>query len=74
MVEASTTTAKENPSNYTSYGWVCPKCGAVMSPWASYCINCHGNTFMQPYCAWHGIIPPAYGPTVVTKDKVEITC
>lgn len=47
MVETSTTTtAKENPSNYTSYGWVCPKCGAVMSPWASYCINCHGSTFM----------------------------
>lgn len=25
-------------------GWECPKCGAVMSPTTSACINCHGFT------------------------------
>lgn len=24
-------------------GWVCPKCGAVMAPWQSYCVNCKGT-------------------------------
>lgn len=24
-------------------GWVCPKCGAVMSPTTSMCINCRGD-------------------------------
>ena len=24
-------------------GWECPKCGAVMSPITSVCVNCRGN-------------------------------
>ena len=24
-------------------GWVCPKCGAVMSPTTSICVNCRGD-------------------------------
>ena len=25
------------------YGWKCPECGAVMSPWQNCCINCSGH-------------------------------
>jgi hypothetical protein len=26
-----------------NYGWVCPVCGAVMSPYTFSCINCSGT-------------------------------
>lgn len=29
--------------NFYEQGWVCPKCGAVMSPRQQYCINCFNN-------------------------------
>lgn len=29
-------------------GWVCPKCGAVMSPFTTSCHNCTGN-YNNPY-------------------------
>lgn len=29
--------------NWTQQGWECPKCGAVMSPTTSCCVNCRGN-------------------------------
>lgn len=31
-------------------GWVCPKCGAVMSPRERSCINCTGNKNTQFTC------------------------
>lgn len=32
-----------NQVNWLQQGWECPKCGAVMSPTTSCCVNCRGN-------------------------------
>lgn len=32
-----------NEVNWMQQGWECPKCGAVMSPTTSCCVNCRGN-------------------------------
>ena len=30
--------------NWMQQGWECPKCGAVMSPTTSVCVNCRGDS------------------------------
>lgn len=29
----------------TEYGWVCPQCGRVYSPWTSMCLYCGGGSW-----------------------------
>ena len=31
-------------------GWECPKCGAVMSPTTSVCVNCNGRVEVSLNC------------------------
>lgn len=39
------TQTSTNPTNPTIiYGWVCPKCGNVWSPFTSQCSNCATST------------------------------
>lgn len=33
-----------NKINWMQQGWECPKCGAVMSPTTSVCVNCRGDS------------------------------
>ena len=34
-------------SNLFEKGWECPKCGAVMSPTTSVCVNCRGRSTIE---------------------------
>ena len=49
---------KLEPAVSPQQGWQCPVCGAVMSPWTSTCINCHGN--------WNYSVTWKYNPYEVT--------
>ena len=61
----------QKKSSNELYGWICPKCGAVLSPWTSSCINCRGD--WTPMYGWNFVYPSTQTP-IITKDKVEITC
>ena len=47
-------------------GWQCPKCGAVMSPWQSSCINCNG--YSQWTITWDST------PCNPFWDWTKVTC
>ena len=54
------------------YGWICPKCGAVMSPYQEFCIKCSGS-FDLTYTAntsttGNGYIVPPSGECSVNAD------
>ena len=42
----------EEPIIGARYGWICPKCGAVMSPDTSFCPNCAPQ--QSTVEAWNG--------------------
>jgi DNA-directed RNA polymerase subunit M/transcription elongation factor TFIIS len=42
--------SKEKQETPNLYGWICPKCGAVMSPFQSFCLNC-SNSNWELTCA-----------------------
>ena len=43
----SSTYATKTEGTLGNYGWICPKCGAVMAPFVSTCINCRGNQYSE---------------------------
>lgn len=71
-----------NEINRIQKGWECPKCGAVMAPHVSCCVNCRGNndsntaiTITNPISTeanWTGdkllITPPS---TCISKEIAE---
>ena len=68
----TTGASTSNTMNYTQYGWKCPICGAVMSPWMSTCINCRGNQqYPYIYQEWQN---PYYAGQRIKLDVSKVTC
>lgn len=47
------------------YGWICPKCGAVMSPFQDYCVKC---TNWSIDCTWNTGTSITLGGSVICHD------
>ena len=57
-------------------GWECPKCGAVMSPTTSVCVNCKGHTEINRCTTnledyWNGISPEVRRNSYLNKEIKE---
>lgn len=50
------------------YGWQCPICGAVMSPWTTSCINSHSNA----WTTWSNYTIQLENPTITCQAKTNI--
>ena len=55
MAESAPELPKTEKEDKGLYGWICPKCGAVMSPYTSYCVNC---------------LKPNFAPTLSVSDPL----
>ena len=56
------------------YGWICPKCGAVMSPYQEFCVKCSGSfdltCIANTSTTGNGyIVPPSSECSVNADDK-----
>ena len=56
------------------YGWLCPKCGAVMSPYQEFCVKCSGSfdltCIANTSTTGNGyIVPPSSECSVNTDGK-----
>ena len=75
-----------NKINWMDKGWECPKCGAVMSPTTSVCVNCRGNHYnisnekdlqeeIKKYLGQHydciGDYPEAHYTTISTSSQEQ---
>lgn len=52
------------------YGWICPKCGAVMSPFTSFCPNCTQRNW-EITCTATGTCDASTQPTIKSNFNVN---
>lgn len=57
-------TIQQDQQPFYQQGWVCPKCGGVMSPNQPYCIFCQSNNIRDIQVTYTGIMP-----TISTENK-----
>ena len=57
--------------NFLDKGWECPKCGAVMSPTTSVCVNCRGYSATTTITAGNAVTVGNGTTTDQTKTVIS---